>query len=422
MITFAEDIKEFYYNSFICNKERCLRNSLCLDFPSHALSHLRAFHSGLETAKSVTPALATLAMGDKRAVAFAQTSHLSLALRTGQFELSDFITLRSPVNRRSWQAGLMIDDFALFAQVPASVPAGQSVEHHEALHRMSALREAYAQYGLPRHEGKSVSGDLRAEVWSSDIDGTKGLVTPSLKKAIPAMSIVVEVARLGAATVKLLEVIAGTLVSLFQYKRRFLSVLQEIYVAQRGRRDQEIVQQEPPSKTLNCCSPHSAGHPRLFRCLRDWQNFSCRRRARCPLARAFPAYIAVRALDSVAPTPPGISACIWTVGARSRAARRKLFISPIVGRGGLLPFVLGAGAQSQAEDSTTHQYPGVRALEAEKAVARLHPRTRFVQLLDSQVALGSLVKGRSASSGLNAVLRKSIADHVTSGCSPPMIM
>ena len=53
------------------------------------------------------------------------------------------------------------------------------------------------------------------------------------------------------------------------------------------------------------------------------------------------------------------------------------------------------------------------ALEAEKAASQRFRRSRFVQLLDSQVALRALVKGRSASEGLNSVLRRSIA-----GCLP----
>ena len=187
----------------MCNEERSLRNNLREEFPPHALQHLRAFRPQLASARSVTPALATLAMGDKRAIAFAQTSNLNLALRTGHFQLSDFLTLQSPANRESWQAGLMIDDFALFAQVPAHDPERLAAEQ-----RISALQDAYAHYGLPRHVGKSVSGELNAEVWGSDIDGLSGRVGPSLKKAILAMSIVVEVARLGAATAKLLEVVA----------------------------------------------------------------------------------------------------------------------------------------------------------------------------------------------------------------------
>ena len=58
------------------------------------------------------------------------------------------------------------------------------------------------------------------------------------------------------------------------------------------------------------------------------------------------------------------------------------------------------------------------ALEAEKRLGELRPGCRYVHLIDSQVALATLVKGRSSSEGLNRLLRKSVASHLTSGVAP----
>ena len=58
------------------------------------------------------------------------------------------------------------------------------------------------------------------------------------------------------------------------------------------------------------------------------------------------------------------------------------------------------------------------AVEAERAVGEAHPGSRVMQLLDSQVALGALLKGRAASEGLNKVLRRSIASHVSLRVTP----
>ena len=69
---------------------------------------------------AVCPCLSTLAMGDKRAVAYGQASRLSVALRGRAFDLSEFIALKTGVPRSGDFCGLMIDDFIHCAQVPLS--------------------------------------------------------------------------------------------------------------------------------------------------------------------------------------------------------------------------------------------------------------------------------------------------------------
>ena len=71
----------------------------------------------MENEEYLVPCLATLAMGDINAVAFGQTAHLAVVIRSGALELRDFIGLRARPSRRSIVAGLMIDDFVLFEKV-----------------------------------------------------------------------------------------------------------------------------------------------------------------------------------------------------------------------------------------------------------------------------------------------------------------
>ena len=58
------------------------------------------------------------------------------------------------------------------------------------------------------------------------------------------------------------------------------------------------------------------------------------------------------------------------------------------------------------------------ALRAEAKVGRMHPGCRYLQLLDSQVALGALVKGRASSTALNFELTRSLPDHLGSRSRP----
>ena len=84
-----------------------------------------------------------------------------------------------------------------------------------------------------------------AEFWGAEIDGDSGKCRPSLKRLIPLVHILLRVAQLRVASVGLLEVLAGSLVSAFQMKRRFMSSLQEIYAAQRGRERNQVVSLSP---------------------------------------------------------------------------------------------------------------------------------------------------------------------------------
>lgn len=85
----------------------------------------------------------------------------------------------------------------------------------------------YDEVGLPRHPGKAVYNSLEGTFWGVQFDGARGEVRPSFKQSIPLAFILQRV-------LDLLEVIAGSFVAVFQTKRRFMSVLEEVYNAQRG--------------------------------------------------------------------------------------------------------------------------------------------------------------------------------------------
>ena len=59
------------------------------------------------------------------------------------------------------------------------------------------------------------------------------------------------------------------------------------------------------------------------------------------------------------------------------------------------------------------------ALRAESATGNRCGPCRYLHILDSQVAAACLMKGRSASSGLNFELRRSLALHLSQGTVPP---
>ena len=70
----------------------------------------------------LVPGLATMAMGDTNAVAYGQTSHLAVILRTTSLRLY-FVSLQGrPPRAGQVVAGLLIDDFILLDPVPKIPP------------------------------------------------------------------------------------------------------------------------------------------------------------------------------------------------------------------------------------------------------------------------------------------------------------
>ena len=167
-------------------------------------------------------------------------------------ELGDFISLKGRPHRGRIHAGLLIDDFVLLEQVPkdrdkACPSPGRNV--------IQKVRDMYEQVGLPRHPGKAVEQAEVAEFWGAEVNGVEGRVRPNLKRAVPLVHVLFRVVRLGRSTVSLLEVLAGALVSCFQFRRRFMSMLHEIYCAQRGRqRDDIVVFSKQLKDELLCCA------------------------------------------------------------------------------------------------------------------------------------------------------------------------
>lgn len=127
-----------------------------------------------------------MAMDDTNGVTFGQVSHLAVLLRTGEFSLSDFISLKGRPSRKHWCCGLMIDDFVLLEKVSSEV-----LSHADTLgtQKLKVVRQAYEEMGLPRHPDKAVSGELAGEFWGGQLDGQQGTVRPNLKRLVPLVLI-----------------------------------------------------------------------------------------------------------------------------------------------------------------------------------------------------------------------------------------
>ena len=234
--THTEDLREFYH-SFIISHQRCLRNSLAIDFAFDQVKHLSCCPA--QEAGRLIPCLATMAMGDCNAVAMGQCSHLACILRPTTLQLRDFVCLQQrPPRPGQVAAGLLIDDFILLdpvPKVPRSVAAANSPERPDPA-GVSILKQVIAgceKAGLPRHAGKATSRSLVGEFWGGLLDGVEGKLRPHPRRTVPLASFIVRVVAGGISSVGMLEILAGGLVSALQLRRRLLCLLEEIYSAQR---------------------------------------------------------------------------------------------------------------------------------------------------------------------------------------------
>ena len=235
------DLRDYYY-CFCVEEKRWLRNSLLLQVSQSFARELSCFDPDVHDAMPLLPCLKTLAMGDNNAVELGQMAHVNPGIAARAFDASELLTSHSRGPRGLVSAGVVIDDVLIAEQLAPE--AADSVSEGE--YRLNSLFELYQTEGLTPHPGKTFKKALTAEVWGASIDGARGWCRSSLKRLIPLIDITSRTARLGVATVHLLEIIAGAWVAILQVRRRMLSLLQHIYTAQIGRQRSDIVRLSPP--------------------------------------------------------------------------------------------------------------------------------------------------------------------------------
>ena len=437
MRMFAEDLREFYH-AFLISEQRTRRNALACEVRPEQVSHFKCFKEELRSEKFLVPCLGTMAMGDCQAVTMGQVSHLAVLLRTRALDLDDFIMLHCRPSRKDWIAGLMIDDLVLLERRVRF--SAQAVDHEACPPSpcekiIAEVRKKYEEVGLPRHSGKAVYNSLEGGFWGLQFDGERGEARTSYKRSIPLAFVLQRVASLGVSTVGLLEVLAGSLVAVFQTKRRFMSVLEEIYCAQRGRERKEIVS--------------------LSRELREELLLAA---ALIPLTSIdFRLEASPHLVASDASTTKEAAVCC-AIGKEAteelhrhtlqkglwnrllnplRAYRRETgdldpweelpdrSFEELYGMHPVWEEIVSSqqfrqlGTTVKANKRRHINIGEIRAaIRAEQEEGRLHPGRYYVHLQDSQVALACLLKGRSSSRAANHELLRSIPMHVSQRIRP----
>ena len=96
--------------------------------------------------------------------------------------------------------------------------------------QVQALRESYSNLGLPRHEKKAVSRELRAEVQGALLLGDKGIAVAKPQKILQYVALTLALLQRGEGKLRELQVVAGGLVYLTSFRKPLLGSLNEIWI------------------------------------------------------------------------------------------------------------------------------------------------------------------------------------------------
>lgn len=237
ILTSGNDLKDFYYY-FRSTSERSRRNFLMGSMHPKQISHLKCVREEHLRQKEVFCSLNTLAMGDSQAVEIAQTCHLGLSLQCKAITPENLTTMNRPLPRGRLVAGIVIDDLISLSIVNADHPAEIPTESAILADKML---DKYKEVKLQPNESKSFRDESTSQFWGIDLDGDSGILRGSLKRAIPLAGLLFRVATIGYATAELMQILVGSIISLFIYRRRFLSVLDSLFQSFRGRHPRDII-------------------------------------------------------------------------------------------------------------------------------------------------------------------------------------
>ena len=70
--------------------------------------------------------------------------------------------------------------------------------------------------------------------WGVDLGGKEGLVRGSLKRAVPLAGIILRLVKVGHCSGELMQVIVGSVIAFFLFRRRFLCLLDPCFDSYRG--------------------------------------------------------------------------------------------------------------------------------------------------------------------------------------------
>ena len=426
-LTSGTDLRDFYYG-FKISPERLRRNSLVGPVKASSYKHLRCYRSELKDSPRVYFCLNTLAMGDSQAVEIAQTALFGILVQAGLVEPSSLLAMDLSLSRMPLFTGVVIDDLIVFERIVCNQQLFKGEFRSQGAACLDRALDEYRKVGLLPHPKKTFRNESSSEFWGCQFDGELGLIQANTKRVIPIMAVTAKVLQLGLCSIGLLEVLVGSWTSIFLFRRRLLCLLNLVYQPCQGDVDR---------KHILRLSPELKEELLLCMCLSVTAVTNLR------VANSEYLYCSDASEWGIAITRAKLPS--WL---QSEIHRHKLkksvwvkLLSPLRAlerlRGTLPPAeelpdgcVLAShplwielGSCLRFEEVMRKHIAGNRhinilelrgMIRTEAEVAKEKFPCRFFSLADSQVSLGTWIKGRSSSFGLNQELQQSLPLHI--GC------
>jgi len=288
--------------------------------------------------------------------------------------------------------------------------------------RLGKIMAKYAEVGLPVNDKKSFDNATLGSFWGVQVDGKKGTVRPNESRMWPLVLVTLRVCSLGLVTIGLLRSMVGSYVSILCLRRRLMAGLNFVFDAiAASENDSQVLRLSGKlTDELFCLIPLSFCavvnlRAQTLPTLRatdasDWGMAAVSCELPLPVAKEVQRHSLSRSVWSKL-LPP----------AKAWLKAKQLLLPEDELPGGEVfdvhPFwevlarcMLYKEEWRKAHPRAVHVNIGeLRAhLLEESRLAVRHTSCRVGYALDSQVALGCLVKGRGSSKALNAELSKSI--------------
>ena len=239
----ASDLECFYYTARVSTK-RAARNVFGRPLRASSFAGFACFDPAFGD-QLVVPALATLAMGDRNAVDFAQRAHRELLRRAGALDPGCEVRYGAPLPRSRTLHGLMIDD-RLSVSIVSPDAEGKAAAAR-ARREWDAAMKAYANScGVPVAD-KTQRRARAGRVWGAWLDGQRGTLEgpPERRAALALLSL--RLAVCGWASPALVKRLLGSWVFHLMFRRAAFAIPDEAFRFAQCSSDPTRVTRLPPA-------------------------------------------------------------------------------------------------------------------------------------------------------------------------------
>ena len=131
-----------------------------------------------------------------------------------------------PFSSSEWLYRVYLDNFDILDKKDSNL--AQLIQGKPS-HEVQALRDAYEQWGLPRHPKKSVEQSTKAEIQGAMVDGIAGLVKPKPDKVIKYVELALLLLQKGESTQRQMQIVCGGFVYCCMFRRALLGTLNAVW-------------------------------------------------------------------------------------------------------------------------------------------------------------------------------------------------